>query len=683
MSTPVLEIENLSVSFMTRTAEVPAVMDFSMKVFEGDAMGLVGESGCGKSTVALAIMQYLGGTGKIVGGSIKYRGKDMSTFSENELEDIRGSKIAMIYQEPMASLNPAMRVSSQLIEVPILHEKISKEEAWERSIEMLQKVNLPDPERIMNAFPHQLSGGQQQRIVIAMALLSKPSLLLLDEPTTALDVTVEAGIINLVKNLSKEIGTSMLFVSHNLGLILETCNKITVMYSGETVETGEINQVFRNMRHPYTQGLLRSIPLPGKNKYDAPLQAIAGQLPLPHERPNGCNFGPRCPHLDKEVCTSGDIEMQLISSNKNHLSRCARIDKIQWDAKSLTSEKKSKSSSGGTLLTVKSLSKDYDVAANVVFGGKKKGTVKANVDLNFDAKVGETLAIVGESGCGKSTFAKVLLGLENASSGKLEFENNDIANTMVEERERATVSAIQMIFQNPFDTLNPSHSVGGQIMRTLEKVGVGSTVEERKVRMYELLDLVKLPREFEKRMPRQLSGGQKQRIGIARAFAGSPKIVVADEPVSALDVSVQAAVIELLIDIQEKFDTTMLFISHDLSVVRYVADRVVVMYLGKISETGTTEQIFSPPYHPYTEALLSAVPIADPDIKKRQILLEGALPSPLNPPKGCVFNTRCPNVILGKCDRIDPPLQKLKEGHMIFCHIDAKELSKKGSVFAQ
>ena len=683
MSIPVLEIENLSVSFMTRTAEVPAVMDFSMKVFEGDAMGLVGESGCGKSTVALAIMKYLGGTGKIVGGSIKYRGRDMSTFSEKELEDIRGSKIAMIYQEPMASLNPAMRISSQLIEVPILHEKISKEDAWKRSTEMLQKVNLPDPERIMNAFPHQLSGGQQQRIVIAMALLSKPSLLLLDEPTTALDVTVEAGIINLVKTLSKEIGTSMLFVSHNLGLILETCNKITVMYSGETVETGEINQVFRNMRHPYTQGLLRSIPLPGKNKYDSPLQAIAGQLPLPHERPNGCNFGPRCPHLDKEACASGDIEMQLINSNKNHFSRCARIDEIQWNEKSLTSEKKPKSSSGGTILTVKNLSKDYDVAANVVFGGKKKGTVKANVDLNFDAKVGETLAIVGESGCGKSTFAKVLLGLENASSGKLEFENNDISNTMVEDRERATVSAIQMIFQNPFDTLNPSHSVGGQIMRTLEKVGVGSTVEERQQRMYELLDLVKLPREFEKRMPRQLSGGQKQRIGIARAFAGSPKVVVADEPVSALDVSVQAAVIELLIDIQEKFDTTMLFISHDLSVVRYVADRVVVMYLGKISETGTTEQIFSPPYHPYTEALLSAVPIADPDIKKRQILLEGSLPSPLNPPKGCVFNTRCPNAILGKCDKTDPPLQKLEEGHIISCHIDAKELSKKGSVFAQ
>ena len=678
----ILEIDNLSVSFMTRLTDVPAVMDFSMSIHKGDAMGLVGESGCGKSTVALAIMQYLGGNGKIVGGTIKYRGRDMATMSEKELEKLRGSEIAMIYQEPMASLNPSMRISKQLMEVPMLHENVTKEEAWDRSVEMLEKVKLPDAQRIMESFPHQLSGGQQQRIVIAMALLSKPSLLLLDEPTTALDVTVEAGIIELVRGLSEEIGTSMLFVSHNLGLIMETCNRITVMYSGETVETGEIQEVFRNMRHPYTKGLLRSIPLPGKNKYDSPLEAIEGQLPLPHERPIGCNFGPRCPHFEENVCNKHEISIKPIEKKSSHLSRCVKIDKIDWSERISKKSKKEKIITNTEVLKIKNLSKEYDVAANAVFGGKKRGTIKANVNLNFEANSGETLAIVGESGCGKSTFAKILLGLEDATTGEVNFNKSDLANVGVEQRSKETVASIQMIFQNPFDTLNPSHSVGSQILRTLEKVGDGNTVEDRKKRMNELLDLVKLPKEFARRMPRQLSGGQKQRIGIARAFAGSPKVVVADEPVSALDVSVQAAVLELLIDIQDKFDTTMLFISHDLSVVRYVADRVVVMYLGKVAETGTTEQIFSPPYHPYTEALLSAVPIADPDIEKREIVLEGSLPSPLNPPSGCVFNTRCPYMIPGKCDVLEPPNQDVTEGHKISCHISQEDLAKKGSVFA-
>ena len=676
---PIIEIENLSISFFTRAGEIPAVMDFSCSVMPGEAMGIVGESGCGKSTVALGIMRDLSNVGQIVGGRIKFQGRDMGELSEEELRAIRGNKIAMIYQEPMASLNPAMKVGAQLMEVPIIHDKVSKEEAWKRALEMVTAVRLPDPERIMKSYPHQLSGGQQQRIVIAMALLSKPALLLLDEPTTALDVTVEAGIVQLVKGLGKEFGTSMIFVSHNLGLILETCDRITVMYSGEAVETGTVKDVFDRMRHPYTQGLFRSIPLPGADKNERPLIAIPGQLPLPHERPKGCNFGPRCHHFVEGLCDAGEIPMIPVEGHEAHLSRCVRFAEIDWRAvpEGATTEKEP-IRPGAPLLKIENLKKYYHVAANAVFGGGETRTVKANEEISFEARESETVAIVGESGCGKSTLAKVLLGLETATEGTIMLGNTQIHDTPVEKRDTGTVAAIQMVFQNPFDTLNPSHSVGSQIMRSLEKFKVGKTVEDRRQRMFELLDLVKLPRAFASRMPRQLSGGQKQRIGVARAFAGNAKVVVADEPVSALDVSVQAAVTELLMDIQREHQTTMLFISHDLSVVRYLADRVVVMYLGYIVEQGTTDQIFAPPYHPYTEALLSAIPIADTSVVKKHIVLEGDIPSAMNPPSGCPFQTRCrwkERVPGNKCETQVPPLKKLAEGHFSLCWLDDAELA--------
>lgn len=329
---PIIEIENLSISFFTRKGEIPAVMDFSCTVMPGEAMGIVGESGCGKSTVSLGIMRDLSNIGKIVGGKIKFQGKDMGELSDEELRSIRGNKIAMIYQEPMASLNPAMKVGQQLMEVPLIHDKVSKEEAYKRALDMVRSVKLPDPERMMRSYPHQLSGGQQQRIVIAMALLSKPALLLLDEPTTALDVTVEAGIVDLVKGLGEKFGTSMIFVSHNLGLILETCDRITVMYSGEAVETGKIKDVFDRMRHPYTQGLFRSIPLPGADKNSRPLISIPGQLPLPHERPKGCNFGPRCHHFVEGVCNAAEIPMIEVAGHEGHFSRCVRFNEIDWEA---------------------------------------------------------------------------------------------------------------------------------------------------------------------------------------------------------------------------------------------------------------------------------------------------------------------------------------------------------------
>src|SRR6056297_2982271 len=329
---PILAIENLSISFFTRLREIPAVMDFSVEVEPGEAVGLVGESGCGKSTVALGVMQDLGVNGRIVGGSIRFKGQDLGQMSPAELRDIRGNEIAMIYQEPMASLNPAMKVGKQLIEVPMIHEGISEKEAWARALEVVADVKLPDPERIMKSFPHQLSGGQQQRIVIAMALMSKPSLLILDEPTTALDVTVEAAVVELVKDLGRKYGTSMLFISHNLGLVLETCDRICVMYSGEAVETGSIKDVFDKMQHPYTQALFRSIPLPGANKNSRPLVAIPGNFPLPHERPPGCNFGPRCDYFEEGRCNTGDIPMDAVPGDERHRSRCLRFQKIEWDA---------------------------------------------------------------------------------------------------------------------------------------------------------------------------------------------------------------------------------------------------------------------------------------------------------------------------------------------------------------
>ncbi|GAB4363104.1 MAG: ABC transporter ATP-binding protein [Oricola sp.] len=670
--TPILEIENLHISFYTRAGEIPAVMDFSCKVMPGEAMGIVGESGCGKSTVALGIMRDMGNRGKIKSGKIKFKGRPMGEMSDEELRQLRGSKIAMIYQEPMASLNPAMRISHQLMEVPIIHEGVSKEEAWKRSRDMLEAVRLPDPERVMNSYPHQLSGGQQQRVVIAMALLSKPELLILDEPTTALDVTVEAGIVDLVKDLGKRFGTSQLFISHNLGLILETCDRITVMYSGEAVETGDVKDVFDRMRHPYTQGLFRSIPLPGTDKNERPLIAIPGQLPLPYERPRGCNFAPRCHHFKDGVCNAHEIPMYPVSGHHNHFSRCERFTELDWNATPEGVKKVEKIEPGGPILKIDDLKKYYDVAANAIFGGGERRTVKANESITFDAREAETVAIVGESGCGKSTLAKVLLGLETATSGTIRLEDREIQSIEVESRGADLVAAIQMVFQNPFDTLNPSHSVGSQIIRTLEKFNIGNSNAQRRERMLELLDLVKLPRAFESRMPRQLSGGQKQRIGVARAFAGGPKVVVADEPVSALDVSVQAAVTELLMDIQRESRTTMLFISHDLSVVRYIADRVVVMYLGHIVEQGTTDQVFAPPYHPYTEALLSAIPIADTSVKKKTVILEGDIPSALNPPPGCPFQTRCrfkDQVPGNLCEAEVPPARRMADGHFVKCHL--------------
>ncbi len=675
---PVLECKGLSISYYTRAGEIPAVVDFDLTVYPGETIGLVGESGCGKSTVAMAVMQHLGTNGGITGGEILFKGRDMTQMGSDELRQLRGSEIAMIYQEPFASLNPSMRCGEQLMEVPLFHEDITEKEARERARQMLVDVKLPDPDRVMNAYPHQLSGGQQQRVVIAMGLLSNPSLLLLDEPTTALDVTVEAGIVKLIADISRKFNTAQIYISHNLGLILETCDRVFVMYSGEVVEEGTIDSLFTWPRHPYTHGLFGCIPLPTADKNAAPLKPIKGQLPLPHERPSGCYFHPRCDHAVTGRCDQQHVAMeQVTGSAEDHRVRCLRWSEIDHAAEAPGGEAKDAIEPGEVVLEVDAMKKYYEVrdrSLKAILTGRTTRYVKANESLNFKARKGETVAIVGESGCGKSTFAKVLMGLETGTDGAIKVGDVDLSELGIRDRSPEQISALQMVFQNPFDTLNPSHSVGSQIGRVIRRFGGVTDDDEIRERVFELLDIVKLPRDFYYRRPRQLSGGQKQRVGIARAFAGNPAMVIADEPVSALDVSVAAAVTELLTDIQRENQTTLLFISHDLSVVRYLSDAIVVMYLGWIMERGTTEQIFNPPYNPYTEALLSAVPIADPEVEKREIVLEGNLPSVMNPPKGCPFSTRCPRRIGEICDNEQPPEQVAAPGHVITCHIPLDEL---------
>lgn len=675
---PVLECKNLSISYYTRAGEIPAVVDFDLTVYPGESIGIVGESGCGKSTVAMAVMQHLGTNGGITGGEILFKGRDMTKMSDDELRKLRGSEIAMIYQEPFASLNPSMKCGEQLMEVPLFHENITEREARARARQMLEDVKLPDPDRVMDAYPHQISGGQQQRVVIAMGLLSNPSLLLLDEPTTALDVTVEAGIIRLIAEISEKFNTAQIYISHNLGLILETCDRVFVMYSGEVVEEGTIDSLFTWPRHPYTHGLFGCIPLPTADKHAAPLKPIKGQLPLPHERPSGCYFNPRCDYAVPGRCDTTHIPMEHVpGSADDHRVRCCRSEEIDHKAAVPGGEEKPRAVIGETVMEVDRMKKYYEVhdrSLKAILSGQTTRYVKANQELNFSARKGETVAIVGESGCGKSTFAKVLMGLETSTGGAIRVGNVNLSELEIRDRSPKQISGLQMVFQNPFDTLNPSHTVGSQIGRVIKRLGGEEDDDKVRERVFELLDIVKLPRDFYYRRPRQLSGGQKQRVGIARAFAGNPEMVIADEPVSALDVSVAAAVTDLLTDIQREYQTTLLFISHDLSVVRYLSDRIVVMYLGWILERGTTEQIFQPPYSPYTEALLSAVPIADPEVTKREIVLEGDLPSVMNPPKGCPFSTRCPRKIGEICDNEPPPDQEAAPGHVITCHIPLEEL---------
>jgi peptide/nickel transport system ATP-binding protein len=691
MPPPIISVNHLAIAYETSKGDVNAVRDVSFDIHRGETVGLVGESGCGKSTVAYGLVNYLGRNGKIAGGDIVFQGKSLVGRSAEELRKLRGNQISMVYQDPMTSLNPVIRIGEQMSEVLTVHQGISLEAARQKCVEMLRRVYMPDPEKVLERFPHQISGGQQQRVVIAMALLNSPALLIMDEPTTALDVTVEAAVLDLIADLRRDFDTGILFISHNLGVVARVCDRVGVMYAGELVELASVKEIFANPRHPYTQGLMRAVPRLGTDKQSSTLVSIPGRVPAPNNLPPGCVFEPRCQYA-VDACRAERPSLRELSTvgvghqTQSHLSRCIRaeeIDATQWRASEV--EMKIATSTvpdekQNTILQVRDLKTHYKGSGSGIlgaFGLGKRDTVKAVDGVSFNLIKGKTLGIVGESGSGKSTLIKTIIGLEDVSGGKAEFIGFDI-NKRTAKRDLDMIKELQMVFQNPDATMNPAYTIGQQIERPLRRFKVVSKNQMRD-EVVRLLRAVKLDEHYYERLPRQLSGGEKQRVGIARAFAGRPDLVLADEPVSALDVSVQAAVLNLLMEIQSERGTTMIFIAHDLSVVRFFCDYIAVMYLGQIVEIGPAEAIYAPPYHPYTESLLAAVPIPDPSIEQSHIRLEGTIPSPVNPPSGCRFHTRCPRRALlsdggAICEKEVPPWREVGAEHRIHCHIPLEQL---------
>ncbi len=681
---PVLKVESLEVAYVTRAGPVKAVRDVSFEIRSGDALGLVGESGCGKSTLAFGVMNYIAKNGRVTGGRILFDGDDILKKSQKELNQIRGDRIAMVYQDPMAALNPSMRIGQQLTEVLSEHEGLAGGPAKERCMRMLEQVRMPDPSDIMGRYPHQLSGGQQQRVLIAMALMLNPALLIMDEPTTGLDVTIEAGILDLIGELKRELGATILYISHNLGVISRVADRMAVMYAGEIVEEGFVRDIFLDPRHPYTLALLACIPKIDLSRHAADLRPIRGRVPSLIGELQGCAFEPRCDRADQR-CKADHPDLEAVADG--HLARCFYPEISEVELPGATKEERSEAVPSPTgedlVLKVEGLKTYYrarEAGLAGLAGRTKKGFVRAVDDVDLAAYKMSAIGIVGESGCGKTTLAKCIAGLVPSNDGDLELLGIDISY-VVEKRSAELLQELQMVFQNPDSTLNPRRSVGEAVARPLRLFGTVPTAEIRD-EVIRLLEAVRLGAEYYDRRPRQLSGGEKQRVAIARAFAGRPSLVLCDEPLSALDVSVQVAVMNLLLEFQQGYGTAMLFISHDLSVVYQLCDHVVVMYLGQFCEIGPTESLYSPPYHPYTEALLSAIPIPDPTLERTSIRLSGAVPSALDPPSGCRFHTRCPRKVGPVCEQESPPWREMADGHRIFCHIGLEDLAAMEPVFS-
>ena len=674
----ILEITDLEVRYTGENLDVLAVAGISLALTAGKTVGLVGESGCGKSSVAMAIMRHLGRRGRISNGAICFRGMDMAELSDEAMRHLRGNRIAMVYQDPATALNPTKRVGEQLTEVLRHHTGDKPAAALERVVTMLGAVRLSDPELILERYPHQLSGGQQQRIVIAMAFLTNPDLLVLDEPTASLDVTMEREIVDLLAEMQVAHGTAALFISHSLGLVRRICERVAVMYGGQIVEEGPVDALFTAPRHPYTRGLLACLPSLDADKRTRRLHAIRGRVAQLVTTPESCTFRPRCDHSQMGMCDVAQPMLEPTGSSDLHRVRCFRWREIPGSKvdTSKPPDRESPPTEKAPILTVDGLTKRYELP-----GGR---FVCANRNVSFTLAAGETLGVVGESGSGKSTIGRIVIGLDVATHGKIRLHDKDVGQIPTQRRDHSQVRAVQMIFQNPDSTLNPAWTVGRILNRALARLGDHATRKGRSTALLQLLRQLRLPANIVGMTPAQLSGGQKQRVAIARAFAGQPEIVVADEPISALDTSVKTAVLELLLQAQKANRTALLFISHDLSVIRYVADRVIVLHAGEIVEIGSTDAVFSPPYHPYTEALLSAVPIADASLAQRRVPMTGEVPSLLGEPDGCAFASRCSRKLVGEiCDRVVPPLRAASPGHAIRCHIPLEDLRKVPPVFAR
>lgn len=678
--TDALTVVGLTVTYRIRGRDREVLQYLSFRVRRGEAYGLVGESGCGKSTVAMATLRYLPRNGKVKAGKILVAGQDVQALDADSLRTMRATAISMVYQDPGRALNPSLTIGRQVTEA-FEAAGASRTDALTRTLEILQRVRIAAPERVMDSYPHQLSGGMQQRVVIAMALASNPALLILDEPTTGLDATVEAEVLDLVAQLREELGTAVLFISHNLAVIGRMCERVGVLYAGRLIEEGATQDVFARPRHPYTVGLLRCLPTSGRSKARERLDTIAGQLPAPGSVTQGCIYADRCRLADDRCRRDAPPPHRVAAPHGDQMSRCHYHERaidlpraaVETDAPDTDlpdaaagpAEHVERAEAAHThVLRAERVSKTFHVAG---------ATVRAVDDVSLDLASGETLGLVGESGSGKTTLAKLMLGLLAPDAGSILELDGAPLPARVTSRNDHQVKSLQIVFQNPDSALNRSHSVKRLIGRALARLAAlrGPAQDER---LATLIAAVRLPDRYLGVRTRQLSGGLKQRVAIARAFAGEPRVVVCDEPTSALDVSVQASILNLLADLQRERGVSYVFISHDLHVVRYLADRIAVLYVGRLLEIGPAATVFDGPHHPYTEALLSSAPALDARNGTQRIRLSGDLPSPAAPPSGCVFHTRCPRKIGAICEEQEPPFEDAGDGHRIRCHIPVVEL---------